>query len=381
MKNTLLQYRRNSDRANPKKRHVNSTTTTLRLYLVQPLLFLSLLISQNSSLSKADGYLELTEKEKKARNSGVIENEIFNDKEVSQLISEATKHDPMYCNPEDANRKRAISYYEKAMQQQGGSKVNTVLANRIAQLYAFWEDTSKGIRHKPLKARRTWNRCIEWSDPNQLLWSQAQMGLASASVMTGDFKSALTAYKKILEVNPDKIQNTDWQIGSGGQVQKKDSAIQTEHAKKDIKKMQIRAVDNIFYISKRIDPETTLTEMHNIASKYENTPIEDRASELLLEGLEIDIGQILDGSIDNLLMDNINEYQSERKEVVPEQEKTDFPHRAPGVSPVWNVSDTLRDTEENTTSKSIMILAATITIIIIYFCWRSFVSERRRIHD
>ncbi|MHC4213736.1 MAG: tetratricopeptide repeat protein [Planctomycetota bacterium] len=325
--------------------------------------------------------MELTEKEKQARNSAIIENEIFDNKEVAQLIAQARKHDPMYCNPEDANRNKAVSYYEKAMQQQAGSKVNTVLANRIAQLYAFWEDNSKGIRHKPLKARRMWKRSIEWSDPNQLLWSQAQMGLASASVMTGDFESALTAYKKILEVNPDKIQNTDWQITSGGQVQEKDSAIQTEHKKNYIKKMQIRAVENIFYISKRIDPETTITEMHNIAAKYENTPIEDRASKLLLEGLETDLGQILDDSLDNLSIENINESRSERKEVVTEQEKTDFSHRAHSMSPVCNVSDTPRDTEENTTPKSIMILATIITILIIYFCWRSFVSERRRIHD
>jgi tetratricopeptide (TPR) repeat protein len=112
------------------------------------------------------------------------------------------------------DRDKAIAFYRQAIEAQPGAELNAALADRIAQLYAFFEDREQGVRPEPDKAAEWWKRCLGLTDPTQLLWAQAQMGLASAGVGRQDLGSSLAAFEKILELDPETIELDNWKQSS-----------------------------------------------------------------------------------------------------------------------------------------------------------------------
>lgn len=141
---------------------------------------------------------------------------IYGSPAAEKLVHQARQFDPLYCPREQSDRKRAVDLYRQAMEAQPGAKLNAVLANRIAQLYATYQNREKGVRFNPVKAVFWWNRCLELTDRTQLLWAQAQMGLATVGGIRGGSESSLFHLKEILKLDPNTIQLENWKRHSTG---------------------------------------------------------------------------------------------------------------------------------------------------------------------
>ena len=82
-------------------------------------------------------------------------NETYGTQEAARLVAEAHKFDPMFCPREQADRAQAVLLYEKAIATPPGAKLNAPLADRIAQLYAFYEDKKR--KERPIRSM-----AIQW---------------------------------------------------------------------------------------------------------------------------------------------------------------------------------------------------------------------------
>ncbi|MGC1272603.1 MAG: hypothetical protein WBC44_02760 [Planctomycetaceae bacterium] len=139
---------------------------------------------------------------------------IYANATAEDLVRQARHYDPMFTRQEQHDRDKAVGLYKQAIEAQPGAKVNAALANRIAQLYAFYENRKKGIRPDPDQAAMWWKRCLESTDTTQLLWAQAQMGLASTGVMRQTPESSLSPLNEILKLDPIKIKLDNWKESS-----------------------------------------------------------------------------------------------------------------------------------------------------------------------
>ena len=116
-----------------------------------------------------------------------------------------------------------MALYEKAMALQPGAKINAVVANRIAQLYGYYGDRRRGIRPDYAKALQWWSRCIEETDPKQILWAEAHMGLGCMRVLVGKPRESAADFKAILDLDVIGVEWPPWKV-------KPDTA--TEHGKR-----------------------------------------------------------------------------------------------------------------------------------------------------
>ena len=135
---------------------------------------------------------------------------IFESQAAAELVRQARKFDPMYSFPKQRDRDAAIELYEQAIEAQPGAKLNAMLANRIAQLYGFHLDPERGVIPDPAKAILWWKQCLKFSDRSQLLWAQAQNGIASASVVQRDPHSTMAPFSEILSLDANRIAQDNW---------------------------------------------------------------------------------------------------------------------------------------------------------------------------
>jgi hypothetical protein len=142
--------------------------------------------------------------------------EIYDNVKAFELVLAARKVDPLYCAEKDRDRDMAANLYEQAIGAQPGAKINAQLANRIAQMYAFFEDRPKNVRPIPERAHQWWTRCLELTNSRQLIWSQAQMGLASVSMIGGNPRAVLDRYDEILRVDVSKMELDNWKVWPEG---------------------------------------------------------------------------------------------------------------------------------------------------------------------
>jgi len=163
-----------------------------------------------------------------SRPSGSGDGLIYGSEFAERLVQEARSFDPQSSLPPRRDRDLAISLYQQAIEAQPGAKVNAVLANRIAQLYNTFADKARGVYPRPDKAAEWWRRCLEFTDPTQLLWSQAQMGLASTTVMQRNPESAAAFYDQILAVDSNTIQLENWKRWGAPQTDEEAAALRQE---------------------------------------------------------------------------------------------------------------------------------------------------------
>jgi hypothetical protein len=145
-----------------------------------------------------------------------VQAEIFESPEAERLVREARQFDPLHCPEEQRDRDRAARLYEQAIEVQPGAKINAALANWIAQMYAFHGGTEAEVRRDHAVARRWWHRCLEFSNPRQLLWSQAQMGLAGVGARSEGRQTPMEQFDAILGVDADRIELDDWRYWPEG---------------------------------------------------------------------------------------------------------------------------------------------------------------------
>jgi tetratricopeptide (TPR) repeat protein len=133
------------------------------------------------------------------------------DTAISQeLVRKARQFDPLYCRPEMRDRDQAVSLYQQAIEAQPGANLNAAIADRIAQLYAFYANKEQGVSPDPIRAAEWWERCLQSTDSTQLLYAQAHAGLASSAVMLRRLEESLEHYDEILKLDPDSVQLATW---------------------------------------------------------------------------------------------------------------------------------------------------------------------------
>lgn len=205
--------------------------------------------------------------------------EIFGNSQAADLVGQARSHDPMFCPKEQADRDKAVQLYQQAITAQPGAKLNAALADRIAQLYAFYEDKDKKIKPDRSQASQWWGQCLTLTNPKQLLWSQAQMGLASMSVIGKDKQSALDKYNKILDVDISQVELPDWKLWPDGNTDRGKAVLEQERAnlRKSFEDIKSSAVETQFYVLCHIDRAIAYQALQNMAAKYRGTPAGDRA--------------------------------------------------------------------------------------------------------
>lgn len=211
------------------------------------------------------------------------DNEIYGTQEAADLVAEARKFDPMFCPREQADRDKAATLYQKAIAAQPGAKLNAPLADRVAQLYAFYEDKEKKVSPNRSTANQWWNRCIDSTSPNQLLWAQAQMGLASMAVGGGDHLSAVQRYNKILNLDISQIELPDWKVWPDANTERGKAAIEREQARlrESVEGIRFRAAEKQFYVLGHISKDVALDSLQSVAVRYKGTPTGERASNMI----------------------------------------------------------------------------------------------------
>jgi len=212
------------------------------------------------------------------------DNEIYGTQEAFDLVMEARKYDSMFCQGL-GDRDNAAELYGKAIAAQPGAKLNGPIADRIAQMYAFNADEKAGIKLEPAKARQWWNRCIELTSPNQLLWAQAQMGLASAAYLSRDYFAALDRCNKILDVDFDNIELPDWKIWPDGDTERDQAILERErdYLRQSIESMRTSTVDAKFSILRHISKDAALDFLQSAAITYKGTPTGKWASDKMTQ--------------------------------------------------------------------------------------------------
>jgi hypothetical protein len=213
------------------------------------------------------------------------DNEIYGTEEAASLVAQARAFDPMYCSRDKANRDQAVVLYEEAIAAQPGAKLNAPLTNRIAQLYAFYEDKEKKIRPDRSKASMWWNQCLTATSSKQLLWAQAHMGLASAGVVGRDFMSALQHYNQILELDISQMELPDWQVWPAGDTERQRAALERERARlrDEVQGIQGAAADKQVYALKHVSRPAAYDALQKMAARFQGTPAGERASKLMAE--------------------------------------------------------------------------------------------------
>ena len=186
--------------------------------------------------------------------------EIYGNATAEKLVQEARKYDPLFCPEEQRDRDKAIFWYKQAMDAQPGAKINAALADRVAQLYAFYADRKNKVAPIRDNARHWWSRCLDLTNPKQLLWAQAQMGLTNVAA---DTKAAMTACNNIQKMDARQIELDDWKVWPEGDSDR-DKAIrdgERERLRKQVAEIQTRATKK----KARIEEQAKLNESRKAA--------------------------------------------------------------------------------------------------------------------
>lgn len=206
---------------------------------------------------------------------------LYGTQEAADLVAEARTYDPLYCTTGKPDRDRAALLYEQAIAAQPGAAVNAPLANRIAQMYAYYGDPQAGIQPVPEKAVEWWRRCAELTSADQVLWGQAYVGLASTGVVGRDYRATLDACRTVLEMGADQMSLPDWEVWRPRDLEP-GSAARRRLADR-FGRLQASTVKVQFYALCHVDKGTAVVALQDAARAFERSPAGTRALELLAE--------------------------------------------------------------------------------------------------
>jgi hypothetical protein len=229
-----------------------------------------------------------------------LEGDAFSETDFSfeWKVRQARRHDPNWSR--DRDRGRAVALYREALALRPGDPRNIEVEHRIAALYAFYADREVGVETDPAKAAEVFAHIIETYPPTQQLWVHSHFGMASTSVMQRELGGALYWYRKILEdVDPEAMQAP---LGKGAFGADKPDEARRERVIEAAGASRLRAVEKIAYVAGAMGPDEKSRQLRDIAARYRGTPVGDRAAELLLEALGVDVEAIAEGAIDGLLV-------------------------------------------------------------------------------
>jgi hypothetical protein len=201
--------------------------------------------------------------------------------DAAKLARQARGFDPMFCTQSNRDRDRATALYAAAIAAQPGAKVNAKLANRIAQLYAFYEDAPLKIKPDTARARQWWQQCVQLSDRKQLLWAEAHMGLAGSAIRGNDLISSIGHYKEILDVDEAALELPNWKLSRSktGPDPEADAA-ELQRLRGELAQMKLVAVGNAFGVASAVDSAMADALILHVEGKYHGTELGNKAKTL-----------------------------------------------------------------------------------------------------
>ena len=215
-----------------------------------------------------------------------MDKEIFANPEAADMVRQARSFDPARSRP--GNCQKAIECYEKAIALQPGAKINAVLCNRIAELYAYAGAGGFGWTERRAKAIAWWRRCVELTNPHQSVWIKAQMGLGCTTFLVKKAQEGIESYQAVLAIDPEQMEVPDWRVAPDPNTEhgRRQRQGQLAVIRKLAQQSRLKAVEMIHYVMMRSDRKATVATLLKIAKQHKGTPIGKRAAELVDDALK-----------------------------------------------------------------------------------------------
>ena len=215
--------------------------------------------------------------------SVIVRRERFSSQRAADLVKQARACDPVLIAGDEADRDKAVELYSQAIALHPHADINPHLYERIAQLYSFISRPAAGVSPDHAKAVVYWQGCIRSAPEKQYLWARAHMGLASTSFVQKDIPTAISSYRRILEVDPDQLELPPSRVlrGAGterGQVIKRR---ELERLRGKVDGIQARAVDKLFHATCRFSRDAAILAVQQVASEHRGKPVGRHAEQLL----------------------------------------------------------------------------------------------------
>ena len=205
-------------------------------------------------------------------------NLVFANEVAARLFLDARQWDPNQAST--PNRDKAVELYAAAIGAQPGAEVNAFLADRVAQMYAFYEDRTAGFKPDPELARQWWELVVNQAASDQLLFHTALMGMygfRSAEIGPED------GFRPLLEMTPEQIappRHRYWPDTERGRREMADALARDREA---FTRCQTRAVERVFDWYRHKSVDRAARAMHGLLAAYPDTPVATEARRLLAE--------------------------------------------------------------------------------------------------
>ena len=204
-----------------------------------------------------------------------IDDEIFDNEKAVELVKKARSLDPMFCSIPQRSPHQAAEIYAQAISAQSNAAINAQLANRIAQIYAFYEDRQSKIVPDPATAAKWWWNCVAMSNPRQLLWMQAQMGLGSVAAIQHTPLEAIERYKAILAVDETQLELPPWKMRAPVNAQ-----TELKQLRESAAEMKLVALENMLNAGRTISLDLAATLMKQVERDRPGSALAAKAEEL-----------------------------------------------------------------------------------------------------
>jgi hypothetical protein len=165
--------------------------------------------------------------------------------------------------------------------------MNAVLANRIAQLYGYY-GSRRGIRPDNATALEWWTRCIALTNPKQILWGEAQTGLACMRLLVGKPRESAEDFKAVLSLDVAGIEWPPWKTkpDTSTVLGKERYDREMIRLRDRAEELHVNAVEKIHYVLIRVDGAAAVSMLQEIAKEYEGLPAGHRAAQLAQSALK-----------------------------------------------------------------------------------------------
>ena len=217
-----------------------------------------------------------------------VGHDVFQNKEAADLVRRARRNYDLRTGKEPhtpESRDKAIELYQLAIEAQPDAATNATLALRIAQHYSLFGIRNTGLEPDYPKALEWSQRAVSLAKPIHQLWGTAHISLGNTLVRLDKGDEAIAAFKRILEMDPEKMELPPWERpGDTGTKQgRAEHQRELKHIRTDVRKMRKRAVDRVYYVATHqwSDKSVAKAQMQQIMQEYQGTPIAERASKLL----------------------------------------------------------------------------------------------------
>ncbi|MHC5059958.1 MAG: FecR domain-containing protein [Planctomycetota bacterium] len=212
----------------------------------------------------------------------VLEENVDGIKTAAELIEQAHKHDTAYTLGDSANRQKALSLYNSALEYEPDEKQRLHILHRMAQLYGTAYRKDKGEKPNYRRAMELYKEIIDSYPPDEPKVIEAMLWTGGHHTTLREVESAIKSFKKALDIDTDEMKERMESLQENGQ---EEEAASLQKNLDSIKHYQEIGVDHIDYAANRIGYLYAHGELRAIVDKHHGTFIGDRAHDRLVENM------------------------------------------------------------------------------------------------